>query len=304
MTLRRYRKPFSAMGCPCETALYARSERSAKEGFWLVEKEVTRLDKKYSHYKSESLLSRVTERASVPGGCEVDSETAALLDYAEQQYQISGGLFDITSRHLTRLWDQARSLPDSSQIRSALKRTGWKNARWDGKRLKLPPEYELDLGGIVKEYAADRAAVLLKRAGFLHGFVDLGGDFHIIGPHPDGTAWSIGIRTPMDRNKAAAQIDVCSGGLASSGDYERFSEINGVRHSHFIDPRTGWALRADPERSAVSVVAPSCLLAGSIATLAMLLQGNKGRRILDESGLHWLELSRQGGSHQPLIGSG
>ena len=290
MKLRLYRTTFIAMGCPCETAVYAKSVDAAQPGFAIVEREVLRLDRKYSHYRPDSLLSHLTVHAARPGGCAVDPETAAILDYANHQYLASNGLFDITARSLTRLWDRARSLPGKGAIKSALKRTGWDKAKWGGERLELPPGFELDLGGIVKEYAADRAALLLRRAGYIHGFVDLGGDFHVIGPHPNGTPWEIGIRNPLDRDKAAAVVDVYAGGLASSGDYERFSEIDGTRYSHFINPQTGWALRADPKRSAVSVVAPSCLLGGSVATLAMLLRGKLGKQLLIESGFKWLEL--------------
>lgn len=292
MTLRLYRRSFVAMGCPCEAVLYAPTEGRAETGFEVAVREVNRLDDKYSHYREDSLLSRLASRAARPGGCVVDPETAALLDYAQQQYLASDGLFDITARRLTRLWDRARSLPAIAELNSALSLTGWSRVKWDGERLELPPGYELDMGGIVKEYAADRAVMLLKKNGFFQGFVDLGGDFHVAGPHPDGSPWRIGIRNPLHRENAAAYMDVSRGGLASSGDYERYVEVNGVRYSHFINPKTGWAMRADPERSAVSVAAPSCLLAGSIATLAMLFQGNAGRRLLDESGLAWVELAR------------
>ncbi len=154
----------------------------------------------------------------------------------------------------------------------------------------LPAGFELDLGGVVKEYAADRSALLLRRAGFHHGYVDLGGDFHVIGPHPSDAPWRIGIRDPARTERSAAAVEVRAGGLASSGDYERFSLVDGVRYSHFIDPRDGMALVADPERSAVSVLAPSCLLAGSVATLAMLLRGGQGDRFLAGSGLPWVSI--------------
>lgn len=280
------------MGCPCEATLYAESDGQAERGFRLAESEVRRLDDKYSHYRSDSGLARVVAKARRQGGVLVDSETAALLDYADRQYRVSGGLFDITARRLTRLWDQAASIPEPQALDQALSRTGWNRVGWKDGRLALPAGFELDLGGVVKEYAADRAAVLLRKAGFRHGYVDLGGDFHVLGPHPSGTPWRIGIRDPGKKGRAAAAVSIRSGGLASSGDYERFSLVDGVCYSHFVDPVSGQALVADPQRSAVSVVAPSCLLAGSVATLAMLLRGRRGDRFLERSGLSWLSLGR------------
>lgn len=285
---------FSAMGCPCATVLYASDRATARPGFSLARREVRRLDRKYSHYRSDSVLARLVEQAVRPGGVRVDPETAALLDYADRQFRVSGGLFDITARRLTRLWDRIDRVPDRTAIDRALERTGWRKADWNGKRLVLPPGFELDLGGIVKEYAADRVAYLLRQSGWRHGYVDLGGDFHVIGPHPSGEPWRIGLRNPDGSGRAAAAVAVRAGGLASSGDYERFSRVGGVCYSHFIDPLSGWALEADPMRSAVSVMAPNCLLAGSVATLAMLFRGRKGSRFLERSGLPWLALDGEG----------
>jgi thiamine biosynthesis lipoprotein len=231
-------------------------------------------------------------QAARTGGVVVDSETAALLNYADTQFRVSEGLFDITARSLSALWDRARSLPADEQISDALDKTGWNRVRWDGTNLEIPTGMSFDLGGIVKEYAADRAAVILKEAGFESGYVDLGGDLHVLGPHPDGRPWQVGIRNPNDKGSPLAAVEVRSGGLASSGDYERFSEINGRRYGHIINPRTGWPVSVAAESLAsVSAVAPSCLLAGSVTTLAMLAGAKQGISLLEESGLSWFAVT-------------
>jgi thiamine biosynthesis lipoprotein len=283
------------MGCPCEVWLYARSRAAARRGFLVVEQEVRRLDRKYSHYRADSLLARLQRQAAGPGGVEVDEETASLLNYAQTQYEVSGGRFDVTSGRLSRLWDRVDALPDPAAIDAALENTGWDSVHWDGKVLKLPPEMRLDLGGLVKEYAADRAAALLKRAGFCGGYVDLGGDMHFLGPHPDGSPWQAGIRHPGHRDRAVAMVAIRAGGLASSGDYERFSEIDGRRYGHIIDPRTGWPVDGGTAGlAAASATAPSCLLAGSASTLAMLLGRKHGIPFLRRSGLPWLTVTAGG----------
>jgi thiamine biosynthesis lipoprotein len=280
------------MGCPCELRLYAGSAEQAGRGFELAKAEVDRLDRKYSHYRDDSLLSTMQRQAARTGGVVVDSETAALLNYADTQFRVSEGLFDITARSLSALWDRARSLPADEQISDALDKTGWNRVRWDGTNLESPTGMSFDLGGIVKEYAADRAAVTLKEAGFESGYVDLGGDLHVLGPHPDGRPWQVGIRNPNDKGSPLAAVEVRSGGLASSGDYERFSEINGRRYGHIINPRTGWPVSVAAESLAsVSAVAPSCLLAGSVTTLAMLAGAKQGISLLEESGLSWFAVA-------------
>lgn len=272
------------MGCPAEVCLYAANWSEAKRAFGIAESECRRLDRKYSHYRAESYLAGLMREASKANGAQVDEETAALLNLAAVQHEESGGLFDPSTGRLTELWAHRDSLPSNSEISAALSLSGWDKVEWDGVCLRLLPELRFDLGGIVKEYAADRAAVLLKLSGFESGYVDLGGDLHILGPHPGGAPWNIGIRNPRGTG-ALAQIRIHRGGLATSGDYERCSIIGGQRYGHIIDPRSGWPVHG---LASVSVVAPSCLLAGAVSTLAMLRQSCEGLEFLAKSGLSWL----------------
>lgn len=288
------------MGCPCEIKLYAETGAIARHGFKSAETEVHRLDLKYSHYREDSHLARMQKWAARPGGVDVDGETAALFNYAQTQFDISEGMFDITTRALSALWDSIKTIPDEQQICAALKKTGWDRVQWNGRNLQVPAGLEFDLGGVVKEYAVDRAAGLLIKAGFRSGYVDLGGDLYFLGPHPDGRPWKVGIRNPVKKNDPVAAVDLYSGGLASSGDYERYSEIDGSRYGHIISPRTGWPVGPGAcGLSAVSTLAPSCLLAGSVSTLAMLFPSEKGISFLKQSGLRWLSI----GADQAINGT-
>ena len=102
---------------------------------------------------------------------------------------------------------------------------------------------ELDLGGIVKEYAADCAARVLSDAGIEHALVNLGGDVRAVGPRADGAPWRIGVRHPRRPDGLVATVSISEGALATSGDYERCIEVEGVRYGHVLDPRTGWPVR-------------------------------------------------------------
>jgi thiamine biosynthesis lipoprotein len=117
----------------------------------------------------------------------VDDETAKLLDYAFACYKRSGGLFDITSGLLRRIWDfKSGRLPDPSAINDLLPRIGLAKVSWERPRLAFSVAgIELDFGGIGKEYAADQATAVCVALGIRHGLVDLGGDIAVIGPHPD-----------------------------------------------------------------------------------------------------------------------
>jgi thiamine biosynthesis lipoprotein len=290
--LNRFR--FTSMGCPCELAIHAPTGVAARV-YRAVLREVQRLDWKYSRFRSDSALRRLLRRAARPEGVAVDAETSVLLDYASLMHRESGGLFDITAGALTELWDRVERVPPQTVLSDALKRTGWSKAGWNGGRLQVPAGMTLEFGGLVKEYAADRCAAILKLAGIEAGYVDLGGDIHFLGPHPDGNPWRTGIRDPAGGKAPAATIAMRRGGLASSGDYERYSEIAGTHYGHFIDPVSGWPVHLDGGGlSAVSVIAQSCLLAGSLSTLACLADKGTALCLLEKSGLPWLAFTRDG----------
>jgi len=281
--LTLYRHPFAAMGSRCEVRIYARDEPSASATAQAAIADVRRLDAKYSRYRADSIAAEINRVAAAGGTIDVDAETATLLDYAATCFEQSEGLFDITSGVLREAWTSDRTtLPEPALLEALLARVGWSKVRWDRPRLAFGVAgMELDFGGLVKEYAADRAAVICVEAGFGHGLVDLGGDIKIIGPHPDGTPWAVGIQHPRDADAVMATIDLGRGAIATSGDYERFVEIDGRRYSHILSPRTGMPVQG---LAAVSVVAEECVVAGSATTIAMLME-ERGPAWLAEFGL-------------------
>ncbi|HVT34014.1 MAG TPA: FAD:protein FMN transferase [Nevskiaceae bacterium] len=286
---------FHAMGGPCEARVYGRDATHARAAAQAAQDEVLRLERKYTRYRDDSLTSAINRSAGDARGIEVDDETAALLDYADTAWQQSEGAFDITSGVLRRAWNfRSGKVPAQAQIDAILPLVGWPQVRWSRPRLVLPlAGMELDFGGYVKEYAADRAAQCARDAGCAHGFVELGGDIALIGPHPGGAPWQIGVRDPRARERALVSVALAQGALASSGDYERCMEIGGVRYAHILDPRSGWPVRG---LTAVSVIAPQCLVAGTATTIAML-KGEDGLHWLEELGLRWMAVDAAGRLH-------
>jgi thiamine biosynthesis lipoprotein len=281
------------MGCPCALHVYAADERELERAIGAAVDEVARLERKYSRYRDDSLASAINRSAGSREGSEVDPETAGLLDYADTCWRESGGRFDVTSGVLRRAWNfKSGRLPSSAEVAALLPLVGWGRVEWRRPRLRLPvPGMELDFGGYVKEYAADRVAERLREAGVRHAMVDLGGDLCAVGPHPDGRPWNVGIRDPRRPERALATLPLQRGGLATSGDYERCMIVDGVRYSHLLDPRTGWPVRG---LASVSVVAPHCLVAGTATTIALLLGPREGARWLDRLGLPSLRVDERG----------
>jgi thiamine biosynthesis lipoprotein len=122
--------------------------------------------------------------------------------------------------------------------------------------------------------------------------VDLGGDIAVIGPQSDGSPWRIGIRSPRAPEVAVAWVGLSSGGIATSGDYERYMVVDGVRYCHILDPSDGWPVKG---LSGVSVIAPQCVVAGTTSTIAMLKGQRGGRAWLRDVGLPHLCVDADGG---------
>ncbi len=269
---------FFALGSNCALQFCNADQVVADNAAAAAMEEIGRIEACFSRYRPDSELSRINAAAMRGGTVDLDEETAGLIDYAFACYRKSDGLFDITSGPLRKAWDfSSGRIPRDEEIAALLPRIGLDKVRWEKPHLTFQlPGMELDFGGLGKEYAADRVAGICKAIGIRHGLVDLGGDIRLIGPRPDGRPWRIGIRQPRNPSRAVASIELIDGAIATSGDYERFIEIEGRRYCHILDPRTGWQTRG---LSSISVMTAEGLAAGSLATVALL----KGR-----DGIRWL----------------
>ena len=276
---------FRAMACDNVIELYAPSASRAAEAVTAAVCEVRRIEAKYSRYLEESVVSRIN-RASGNVPVDIDAETAQLLAFADVCHQQSGGLFDITAGILRRAWNFKEARPPSQdKISQLLPLIGWQHVvRSAGQVFLCRLGMEIDFGGFGKEYAADRAAAVLLSHGLPHAFVSLGGDIVVTGPHADGEPWHLGIQHPRKAGNVIATLPVASGAVATSGDYERFIEFEGRRYSHILDPRTGESVQGF---QSVTAFAPTCMVAGSITTIALLKGQRLGKRWLDASGCQY-----------------
>ena len=290
---------FTAMATVCSLRLAGLSEATARSLAQQAIAEVRRIEHKYSRYRADSLLSRINQAAGSGSAVEVDEETAYLLDFAAQIHELSGGLFDITSGSLRRVWDfKSGRLPAPDQLAAVLPCIGWQHVHWSERRIALPRAgMEIDFGGFGKEYATDRVATLLAQAGASSGVVNFGGDLRVLGPRPDGRPWPVGISHPRRARALVASIELPQGALATSGDYERFFELDGRRYCHILDPRTGWPVA---HWQSVSVVAPVCLAAGALTTIAMLKE-DQALDFLREQGVGFLVVAPDGSIQQESV---
>jgi thiamine biosynthesis lipoprotein len=253
------------MGSPCELLCEAGSARDAKKLTKLVAAEAWRIEEKLSRYINGNIIHQINSAAGKP--VTVDAETSQLLDFAETLYSMSDAAFDITSGVLRRAWkfDGSDNVPSKSDVKALLSLVGWDKADWQAPILILPAEMQVDLGGVGKEYAVDRAVGILRSKVSTPCLVNFGGDLAVTGPPKMRKAWTVGIE-PVDNS--VKLIELRHGALATSGDARRFLMKDGIRYGHVIDPRTGWPVEEAP--SSITVAADTCTQAGMLSTLAML----------------------------------
>ena len=273
------------MAGPC-TVLFDGDDRD--EAAALVEiaaREAQRIEQKFSRYRTDNAIHEINHAAGRP--IRVDEETGHLLDYAATCWELSGGLFDITSGVLRRVWrfDGGSKVPSRRAVEECLQHVGWQRVAWRERVLTMPAGMEIDLGGIGKEYAVDRAAGLIAARTASSFVVNFGGDLYAAGLRRGGDTWRVGIDDPARTGRAALyRLDVARAGLATSGDARRFVRWQGKRFGHILNPKTGWPVAGAPR--SVTVVARTCLEAGTLSTLAYL-QGPEARAFLEEQGVQF-----------------
>ncbi|MBQ0731208.1 MAG: FAD:protein FMN transferase [Oleispira antarctica] len=281
---------FTAMASPCQFLLQGEAALM-QQACIKAQAEVQRIEKKYSRYLDSSLLQTINKNAGIKSTT-IDAETAGLLNYADLCYQQSDGNFDITSGILRRVWNfKSNSLPDEKTIQQLLPLINWYSVQWDQNTIFLPEKnMEIDFGGFGKEYAADRAAEIFQSLGIQHGLVDLGGDIRIIGDKADKSGWDIGIRNPSQLESAISHITLHQGAMATSGNYERFMQVKHQHYCHILKANTGWPVN---HWASVTILAPQCLVAGSLATLTMLAE-QKGEKWIREQEIPFLAIDLKG----------
>ena len=276
---------FAAMASPCEVLVDTDDQAEAEELLRVAETEARRIEATFSRYRDGNIVHRINHADGRP--VSVDGETAHLLDYAAACWESSDGMFDITSGALRRVWkfDGGSRVPSDEAIREVLRTIGWHRVTWIAPTLTMPAGMEIDFGGIGKEYAVDRAAALIgarTRSAFL---VNFGGDLFASGARRGDRPWAVGVDDPERTGEAALyRIEIARGGLATSGDARRFVIWNGKRLGHILDPKTGWPVAGAPR--AITVVAATCMEAGTLSTLAYL-QGPGARAFLEEQGVEF-----------------
>jgi thiamine biosynthesis lipoprotein len=204
--------------------------------------EITRLEGLLTEFKEDSQTSLINRLAGVHP-VNVDSEVAELIQRCLYLSKISQGAFDISAGVLRSLYnfkEKVPRLPSEANLKAVLEFVGYGSIEVNGASVFLrQPGMRIGFGAIGKGYAADKVRALWKAAGVASGVVNASGDLTAWGVQPDGTPWKVGIADPRDPAQILMWLPVEDAAIATSGNYEQYVEIGGVRYSHNLDPRTG-----------------------------------------------------------------
>jgi thiamine biosynthesis lipoprotein len=286
------------MGTTFRIVLYARDEKTAKAAAQAAFARVAELNKIMSDYLPDSELMQLCQKAG-GGSVPVTYDLITVLETAEKIAIESDGAFDVSVGPLVRLWRVARKtkkLPDPEEVKSALAKVDYRKIRLDCKAHRvqlLVAGMLLDLGGIAKGYAADRALEVLHRRGITRALVAAGGDVAVAEPPPEAPGWKVAL-TPLKKNGDASTqyLLLKRAAVSTSGDAYQAVEIDGKRYAHIVDPKTGVGLLG---RRSVTVVAPTGTLADGLATAACVLGPEKGLKLIErQEGCAALFLSEDG----------
>jgi thiamine biosynthesis lipoprotein len=219
------------------------------------------VDRTMSRFRADSDVGRLNRSADAVA---IGAPTAFVLERALAWAELSDGAFDPCLGRVTELWDR-RVPPDATRLRRLAGRRLYRHLDLDGARaIVRDPDVAVDLGGIAKGYAVDRAAQVLRERGVRQALVNVGGDLVALGRSPDGDAWRIGVADPDAPERWLRTIDLEDGAVATSGDYQRFFTHAGRRYHHLLDPAT--AAPRDTATRSVTVAATGCLTADAAAT--------------------------------------
>ncbi|GAB4229969.1 MAG: FAD:protein FMN transferase [Acidobacteriota bacterium] len=273
----------SLMGTLWEIKVVLPSQEQEEEARKAIEAaygELERIEAVMSEWRPDSPLSRLNAAAG-EGFVEVPEELAAIIRRGVDYGELTEGAFDITWLALRPIWhfDETFRVPTRQEVLAALRFVDYRQITVDGSRVALPKGFAVGLGGIAKGYAIDRAAAVLRAAGFQDFLVNGGGDIYVAGDK-GGRPWVIGVRDPRGApDRLVARLEVQDAAVVTSGDYERFLIVDGARYHHIIDPRTGWPAQAC---RSVTILAPEAERADVLATAVFVLGPGSGLELIQK----------------------
>jgi thiamine biosynthesis lipoprotein len=273
-----YRQQADIMGTRVAVELWHSDSAVAERCSAKVFSEMERIDARMSSYKANSELSRINANAA-SGEVELSAELQHLISRSIHFSEISHGAFDITYASVGYRYDyRKRQQPSAEWLAEKLPAIDYRHIQLNGDKIHFSDAaVRIDLGGIAKGYAVDRAIDLLRQCGINRAMVSAGGDSRIIGDH-DGRPWIIGVQHPRDPDGIALRLPLSDTAVSTSGDYERYFFDNGERIHHIINPKTG---RSASASWSATVIGPDAMTTDALSTTIFVLGAVEGLALVE-----------------------
>ncbi len=289
-----------AMGTLVSVTVFGHDEESARAAIGVAFDTIDAVEALTTRYSPSSDIGRI----NADGGGVVDVGVSRLILRALDVAATTDGAFDPTVAPLVDLWDFDTDmvLPDHRDILDALEHVGYASVRVDTatRRVSLGAT-RLDLDGIAKGYAVDMAVQTLLSVGVESAVVDAGGDIRLLGDSPRGRSWRVGVKNPRGDGLLGV-LSLDGGSAATSGDYQRYGIVDGVRYHHILDPHTGYPARGV---LSVTIVCERCVDADALATAVFVMGPDNGLRFVEDTpGVECVIASGEDGVEEVLVSSG
>ncbi len=295
-----YRKSTVLMDTLVTITVVSDSSKKANDAIDAAFAEIHRLQKLISFWDPKSEISALGRESGIRP-VKVSPETLDLVEKALYISRETGGAFDCTMGPVIRLWNipYSKKIPSQAAIKKALKLVGYKSVIVDPKNSTVflaKKGMSFDTGGIAKGWANDYAEAVLKSHGIKAGLISIAGDVKGFGRKPDGHGWEVGIENPRPKGKAGgliARLELLDEDISTSGDYERYFMVNGVRYSHILDPRTGYPARGF---ESVTIVSPQGVWSDGFSKI-FVMGPEKGMALAKKLGLGIITVTDDGAIH-------
>ncbi len=269
-----YKRDFFAMDTYITCQVLTADKALAESGLNRVEEAFMEIDRLTNRFEKESDVYAVNEKAG-NGPVKVSEDVYAIIETALEWSDRTDGTFNILIGGVMNLWGfgtEKPTVPLAADVAAALSRTDYHKIVLDAEQstIFLPERgMVLDFGGVAKGYATDKAVAALRELGIENALINAGGNVYTMGTRADGTPWKVGVQDPRNPKGIAALLKGSDVALVSSGDYQRYFEVNGTRYHHILDPASGQPARAS---AGITVIMKSATVADILST-ALFVKG-------------------------------
>ncbi len=269
------------MGSVFNITLVDKDSISANKNIDLTVEEISRIENLISEWQPHTQISQVNQNAGIKP-VKVDKEVFDLTKRAIDYSKMSNGAFDISTVSMDKIWrfdGSMTEMPSTESVKKSISNVDYHNISLDSINSTIflkNKGMKIGFGSIGKGYAADKGRELMQKKGIKAGIVNASGDIATWGTQPNGKPWAIGIRNPFKRQKVAKILKLKNSAVATSGSYEKYAEIDGVRFSHIINPKTGFPATG---LTSVTIYGPSSEFCNALSTSIMVLGEKEGLKL-------------------------